>query len=105
MKTGLFRGGWNTGNVWAFQGKRRAQAWERLSPEVPQGSRLGRTRPAWQAVQRPAVHSRSTGLEPRPRPRRGAGLTAPSMTFSSQPVCAVGVSTLPYSLASWALSD
>ena len=44
------------------------------------------------------MHSRSTGLEPRPHPRRGAGLAAPSMTFSSQPVCAVGVSTLPYSL-------
>lgn len=41
----------------------------------------------------------------RPCPRRGAGLAAPRMTFTSPPACAVGVSTLPYSLASWALSD
>lgn len=71
-----------------FRDRKRARAWE--------GTRLGCSPPAWQEVRRPAVVK---GSESRLCPKSGAGLVAHTMAFLSQH-CAVGVSVLPYSLAS-----
>ena len=65
-----------------FRERRRAQAWE--------GTRLGRTPPAWQEVQRPAVVKGSADSESRLCPRSGAGLVAHTMAFIAQPALCSG---------------
>ena len=65
-----------------FRDRKRAQAWE--------GTRLGRTPPAWQEVQRPAVVKGSADSVSRLCPKSGAGLVAHTMAFISQPALCSG---------------
>lgn len=86
--------------------RRRTQAWERLSAEVSEGTRLG-PQPSSLVRGPEASHwvREVTCSGYRLCPRHGAGLLAHVTVFISQPVLCLGICILPYSLASWAQTE